>query len=449
MARRRDRARLRDVAGVLPARRRGGVDARAVRGAGDAARAARAAGDRRRLARGRRRGPRGRSRAGRVVPATRPDTGAVMADDDDDEPVAPPARCASPRSCSSRCVCAAADGGASGSTPSRCSTSRATRATTRSLRRPQRCGAPVSAPAGASFATRPYGGRAASPHRRPSLARVRRRARPRGGGVRRRRAGGGRTGHPALVVAQAAARRSASSRTTSARPRRRRDAGLAPCPMERTSRGHEVVGHGVQHRGRAPVDAHGHAAVGRHGRGRPDRERQRRRRRAAPARARVRPGRVRRRRVGGARGARPGGARLGVPRPGDGRRGSSSTRSSTAPTSGATSRRTGRPSKAAASSRRWSAPAGGKGAKDRLQLFGLAASADAALGGRIARGGVVTLYGRARARRRGVVAVPAVAGRARPRGVARRVHVRPRRAARDRVPAHRRRRPRRPLDRDA
>ena len=64
VARRRDRARVRGVAGVLPAGGRGGVDALAVRGAGDAA--ARAARDRGRLAGGRRRGPRRGPRTGRV-----------------------------------------------------------------------------------------------------------------------------------------------------------------------------------------------------------------------------------------------------------------------------------------------------------------------------------------------------------------------------------------------
>jgi hypothetical protein len=37
---------------------------------------------------------------------------------------------------------------------------------------------------------------------------------------------------------------------------------------------------------------------------------------------------------------------------------------------------------------------GAKGSKDRLSLFGVSASGDVALGGRIARGGIVTLYGR-------------------------------------------------------
>ena len=43
------------------------------------------------------------------------------------------------------------------------------------------------------------------------------------------------------------------------------------------------VGDRVQHRGRPPLDAHGHAAVGRQRRGRADRERQRRRRRRVRA----------------------------------------------------------------------------------------------------------------------------------------------------------------------
>ena len=62
LARRRDRARLRGVARVLPARGRGGLDARAVRSA--RAGGARPPGDRRRLRRGRRGGPRRRARAG-------------------------------------------------------------------------------------------------------------------------------------------------------------------------------------------------------------------------------------------------------------------------------------------------------------------------------------------------------------------------------------------------
>ena len=66
LARRRDRARLGGLAGLLPARDRRGLDALAVRGAGGRrCRCRGPPGDRRRLGRGRRGGPRGRPRAGR------------------------------------------------------------------------------------------------------------------------------------------------------------------------------------------------------------------------------------------------------------------------------------------------------------------------------------------------------------------------------------------------
>ena len=70
LARRGDRARLGDLAGVLPARDRRGLDALAVRGAGAARCGRRAAGDRRRLARGRR---------GRAAQRRDPARGAVVA----------------------------------------------------------------------------------------------------------------------------------------------------------------------------------------------------------------------------------------------------------------------------------------------------------------------------------------------------------------------------------
>ena len=63
---------------------------------------------------------------GASVPATRPDTGAVVAEDYGDEaPVVARRRCASPRSCSSRSL-ARWPRSRSASIPSRCSTSPAT-----------------------------------------------------------------------------------------------------------------------------------------------------------------------------------------------------------------------------------------------------------------------------------------------------------------------------------
>ena len=84
------------------------------------------------------------------------------------------------------------------------------------------------------------------------------------------------------------------------------------------------------------------------------------------------------------------------------------------------------------------AAAGAKGYRERGLLFGAGGSADATLGARLAPDGNVTLYGRVGYEGERLAAVPAVAGGDRARGVARRVHVRPRRAARARLPPRRR-----------
>ena len=158
LARRRDRARLGDLARLLPARRRGGLDAPAVRR------------PRRRRSRP---APARRSRAARPRPTTRrrprrpAASGAAVAESEAARRPAhaPPAPARGRRS--SPC-CARWPRSRSGSTPSRCSTSPATRAR-RSTRCSDRSGRTSAPPAYRGCDTS-----AIAPHRRPGSTRVRR-----------------------------------------------------------------------------------------------------------------------------------------------------------------------------------------------------------------------------------------------------------------------------------
>ena len=219
-----------------------------------------AAGDRRRLARGRRRGPRGRSRArrrvagdpaghrrGRRVGSTRRRAGRRR-------------RLRQPEVVFVAVVCALVTVGVRRSTPSRCfDVARDAGEAFQSLRliRPRGANFSGAAPLRGSCPIAPTAGQA--------IDRVHRRASPSwrrcSSSPRRRWA------HPTsrgAVVAQAPARALHRRRTTSARRRRPRTPGSRRARWGRTTTGHEVsvtafsieVGH--------RLDADGHAAVGRH-----------------------------------------------------------------------------------------------------------------------------------------------------------------------------------------
>ena len=195
LARRGDRDRLGDLARLLPARHRGGLDAAGLRRhrRGEHPRARRAPRDGRRVARGRRRrgGPWRRARPVAAATRSRRPTRRPP-------PRRPAVACASPRWPSSPSS-ARSPRSPSGSGPSRSSTSPATRAR-RSPRSssPAACAAPAhgarSDREGRTSAAPAYTVRVTSsspPRRRAGLARVRRAAGPRGRRVRGGRAGGG------------------------------------------------------------------------------------------------------------------------------------------------------------------------------------------------------------------------------------------------------------------
>ena len=250
LARHRHRARLGGLAGLLPAGRRRGLDARARRGSAPLVRACRSmAGgspeaDEEDRAAGREPGA---DVGARRSPTTSTSRRVVVAD-------RPPL--ASPRSCSSPSSCALVTIVVRRSTPSRCSNVAQRRRRRDHLaalsQHPHFVSSrPRLIPGGELFPRRPLRGRAIASHRRSGHDRVHRRDRPHGGGDPcSRRAGGGR----ALDVARRVVRADASARCAS-RGRHLRRRGWPPTPgwrrarCGRTSRATRL-GHRVQHRAR-------------------------------------------------------------------------------------------------------------------------------------------------------------------------------------------------------